>query len=221
MTPEELKKSILQLAIQGKLVEQRPEEGTADEIVQKIKQFNTKVMSVIIKANAENVIVLPNNKNIILAAVQACEIAQCNAVVLETKSLQQGIAAMMSYSPEKDIDKNTKAMQKAYGNIKCGSVTYAVKDTQIDGHDVKAGDFIAISDGHILSSVADVNDSVKDMLKLITDDETEIITLYYGKDVSDDAAAALAQQLEDIFPDSDIICTNGGQSVYHYLVSVE
>lgn len=179
------------------------------------------ILTAIKEVNADNVIILPNNKNIVLAAQQAAEIADCNAVVIESKTIPQGIAAMMEFNINSDIESNTKKMTSALNKVKSGSVTHAVKSTEIDGKKIEEGDVIGVSGGHILSAEKEINDATLNLISQIADDDTEIITLYYGEGISNDDATKLSELIEDKFPDADIIVSDGGQSVYYYLIAVE
>lgn len=179
------------------------------------------ILSAINSVNADNVIILPNNKNIILAAEQAAQIAECNAIVIGSKTVPQGIAAMMEFSPHSDVEVNTKKMTSALSNIKSGSVTHAVKTTDIDGKHIEEGDIIGVSDGHILSVDKEINASSLKLINEIADEYSEIITLYFGEGITEDEANALGEELEDLFPDADVYVSDGGQSVYYYLISVE
>ncbi len=179
------------------------------------------ILSAINNVNADNVIILPNNKNIILAAEQAAKIAECNACVIESKTIPQGIAAMMEFSLQSDIEVNTKKMTKAISRVKSGSVTHAVKSTDIVGKHIEEGDIIGVTDGHILSVDKKIDDSCLKLISEIADEDSEIITLYFGEGISESEANALGEAVEDLFPDADVLVSNGGQSVYYYLISVE
>ena len=179
------------------------------------------ILSAIEEANADNVYVLPNNKNIILAAEQASQIANCNVIVIPSKSIPQGICAMMEYSPEASYQDNEEAMKEAMENVTSGNVTHAVKDTQMDGMEIHEGDIIGVSGGHILSAQKDIFSATLALVKEIADEDSEIITLYYGEGETAESAQTIADAIEEEFPDADIIVANGGQSVYYYIVSVE
>ena len=179
------------------------------------------ILNAIEEANADNVFILPNNKNIILAAQQAAEIAECNAIVIESKTIPQGICAMMEFSPTAPAEENAKNMSVAMENVISGNVTHAVKDTEIDGIEIHEGDIIGVSGGHILSDAKDIKTATINLLKEIATDDSEIITLYFGEGETEDSAQEIADAVEEIFPDADIMTANGGQSVYYYIVSVE
>jgi len=179
------------------------------------------ILNAIEEANADNVFILPNNKNIVLAAQQAAEIAECNAIVIESKTIPQGICAMMEFNPTAPSEENAENMSAAMENVISGNVTHAVKDTEIDGIEIHEGDIIGVSGGHILSDAKDIKTATIDLLKEIATEDSEIITLYFGEGETEDSAQEIADAVEEIFPDADIMTANGGQSVYYYIVSVE
>lgn len=173
--------------------------------------------------NARNVFVFPNNSNIIMAAQQAAELAKCNVIVLPTKSIVQGITALMSYSAESNVVDNKAAMENAITGVLSGSVTYAVRDTSYDGKSISVNDIIGMVDNKIRTvgkNVADTTEQlIIDMMNEHGDDA--IVTLYYGKDISEDEAYALASKMEAAYPDVEFIIQQGGQPLYYYYVSVE
>ncbi len=179
------------------------------------------ILAAIEDANADTVFVLPNNKNIVLAAQQAAQIAACNVIVIESTTIPQGICAMMSFSTTAGIDENTQKMQKSLSTVVSGSVTHAVKDTEIDGMKIHEGNIIGVSSGHILSADDDIFTSTLNLVSKIADEDSEIITLYYGADETEEDAQKIADAVEEAFPDADVLVANGGQSVYYYIVSVE
>lgn len=179
------------------------------------------ILNAIEEANANNVFILPNNKNIVLAAQQAAEIAECNAVVIESKTIPQGICAMMEFSPTASSEENTENMTEALSNVVSGNVTHAVKDTEIDGMEIHEGDIIGVSGGHIVSDAKDIKTATIDLAKKIATEDSEIITLYFGEGETEESAREIADEIEEIFPDADVMVANGGQSVYYYIVSVE
>ncbi len=179
------------------------------------------ILNAIEEANADNVFILPNNKNIVLAAQQAAEIAECNAVVIESKTIPQGICAMMEFSPTASAEENTQNMTQSLANVVSGNVTHAVKDTEIDGIEIHEGDIIGVSGGHIVSDAKDIKTATIDLVKEIATEDSEIITLYFGEGETEESAQVIADAIEEIFPDADVMVANGGQSVYYYIVSVE
>ena len=179
------------------------------------------ILNAIEEANADNVFVLPNNKNIVLAAQQAAKIADCNVIVIASKTIPQGICAMMEFSPDASYEENAENMNEALENVISGNVTHAVKDTEIDGMKITEGDIIGVSGGHILSAEKDIFTSTVSLVKQIANEDCEIITLYYGEGETEESAQKIADAVEEIFPDADILIANGGQSVYYYIISVE
>ncbi len=179
------------------------------------------ILSAVEEANADTVFILPNNKNIVLAAQQAAKIASCNVVVIESKTIPQGISAMMAYAPAESVETNTKKMTKALGKVTSGDITHAVKDTEIDGLTIHEGDIIGVSQGHILTADKDIFTSTTNLIKQISDEDSEIITLYYGEDVKEEDAQKIADAIEEELDEVEVIVANGGQSVYYYIISVE
>lgn len=179
-------------------------------------------VSAIEEANAENVYILPNNKNIILAANQAKDIVDsCKVFVIPTKSIQQGIAAMTCFNPDGDPQENSVNMEEAAENINDASVTYAVRDTFIDGFDIQKDDIMVIGKGGLLAVEKDIETAVTAAMEKLVDYNAPMVTLYYGEGVSEEAAQSLAENLSEIYTDADIAIEFGGQPVYYYFISVE
>ncbi len=180
------------------------------------------VLSAIEKVNAKNVFVLPNNKNIILAANQAASICEDkNVIVLPTTTIPQGITALINYIPDQSVEDNQSRMEEEIGNVKTGQVTYAVRDTVIDDKEIKEGDYMGIGDKGILAVNKDMNKVFLDMLKEMVDDSSAIITIYYGDEVKEKDAIALGKQVEEDFDSLEVEVQPGGQPVYYYVASVE
>jgi len=180
------------------------------------------MLTAIDEVNADHIFILPNNKNIILAANQAQTLTKDkDIIVIPTKTVPQGITAVISYMPEADVDTNLEAMQDAVKNVKTGQVTYAVRDTKIDDKVIHEGDIMGIGDQGILSVGQSVEDTTKDMLAQLVDEDSELISLYYGQDIQAEDAEKFTQALEDIYPDIDIDVHMGGQPIYYYVLSVE
>lgn len=179
------------------------------------------ILSAIEQVNAKNVIVLPNNKNIILASEQAKELAEVNVAVIPTKTVPQGITAMISFLPEGDIDSNVEAMTEAVKTVKSGSITHAVRDTTVDDKEIHEGDCLGMLEGKIAIVNSDLNETFASLVEAMVDESSEIITVYYGEDVNEADAEALAEALEEKYPDCDITVRRGGQPVYYYLIAVE
>lgn len=174
------------------------------------------------KINADTIFVLPNNSNIILAASQAAELYdKSNIVVIPTKTIPQGISATVAFDPEGEADTIKEGMLENISFVKSGQVTYAVRDTTIDGNEIKEGDYIAINDDGLVASCKDIDDALMDMLEKMADLDTEIISLYYGEDVKKEDAEEMMEKIQKRFPKVDTELHNGGQPVYYYIVSVE
>lgn len=180
------------------------------------------MLNAIEQVNADNVFIFPNNSNIILAAQQAQSIVEDkNIIVVPTKTVPQGISALIAYSEEADPDENLQAMTDEIGNVKSGSVTYAVRDTEIDDKEIKQGDIMGIGDKTILSVGQDITEVAKDMIEQLVSEDSEIISIYYGEEVTEEDANALAEAVEEAHPDVDVEVNFGGQPIYYYILSVE
>lgn len=180
------------------------------------------VLSAVEKVNAKTVFVLPNNKNIILAANQAASLSEDKKViVLPTKTMPQGITALINYIPDQTSEDNEERMNEEIKNVKTGQVTYAVRDTVIDDKEIKQGDYMGIGDSGILSVSTDMDQVFLDMLKEMVDEDSAIVSIYSGEEVSDETAEALAAKVEEAFPDLEVELQAGGQPVYYYVASVE
>ena len=180
------------------------------------------MLEAIEQVNAENIFILPNNKNIILAAEQAAKLTgDKNIIVLPTKTIPQGISAMVGYMPEMDAEENKEGMTECYQNILSGQVTYAVRDTSINGKTIRNGDIMGIDDDGIQAVGTDVEQTTLDLLSHMVDGDSELISLYYGDSVTQEQAAELAAKVEEMFPDVEIETNFGGQPIYYYMVSVE
>lgn len=180
------------------------------------------MLTAIESVNADHIFILPNNKNIILAANQAQSLTKDKDIlVIPTKTVPQGITAVINYMPEADIDTNEKNMNEEIQNVKTGQVTYAVRDTHIDDKEIHEGDIMGIGDEGILSVGQSVEAVTKEMLSRQVDDDTELISLYYGKDVLEEDAMRFAREIEELYPDADVDAHFGGQPIYYYVLSVE
>lgn len=174
------------------------------------------------KINAENIIILPNNKNIILSAEQSRTLVQRrNIFVLPTKDLPQGIAAVLNYSPDASISENLENMTAAFSNIDAGQVTYAVRDTVIDNFVIKKGNIIGLDKGSIVTSGKSVEKVTMSLIDRMMSEDKEVVTLYYGSDVKEEDAEAFAQKVQETHPDIEVILHYGGQPLYYYVLSVE
>ena len=180
------------------------------------------VLNAVAEVNADTVYVLPNNKNIILAAEQARDLVKDRKIiVVPTTNIPQGINAMISFMPEADPEENLNSMKDAAASLKTAQITYAVRDTSIDGFEIHEGDIMAIGDHGMLTVEKSVPEAVKGALAKITDEDTELITLYYGADVSKEDAEKLCGEITEIYPDAEVEMNEGGQPVYYYFVSAE
>ena len=180
------------------------------------------VLQAISHVNAKNIFIFPNNKNIILAANQARDLTEDkNIIVIPTKTIPQGITALISYVPDKTVEQNTEEMLEAMTHVKTGQVTYAVRDTKIDDKEIRQGDIMGIGDKGILAVGQGIEDITVETLKQMVDEDTEIISIYYGADVTEEDAKQLCERLEELYPDFDVEINQGGQPIYYYVVSVE
>lgn len=180
------------------------------------------MLNAIDQVNADTVFILPNNKNIILAANQARDLVEDKQiVVIPTKTVPQGITAMISFIPDADAKSNEENMLAEIGNVKTGQVTYAVRDTHIDDKEIHEGDIMGIGDAGILSVGKEVESTTKDMLAQLVDDDSELISLYYGEDVTEEAAEEFTIELAELYPDLDVDTHFGGQPIYYYVLAVE
>ena len=180
------------------------------------------MLNAIDQVNAEHIFILPNNKNIILAANQAQTLTEDkDIIVVPSKTVPQGITAIINYMPDADAQTNLEAMIEGIGNVKTGQVTYAVRDTQIDDKEIHEGDIMGIGDSGILAVGQSVEETTKEMLAQLVDEDTELISLYYGQDVQEESAENFAQEIEDLYPDVDVDVHSGGQPIYYYVLSVE
>lgn len=174
------------------------------------------------KINAKNIFVLPNNSNIILAANQAADLIEGKKIiVIPSKTIPQGVAAVVAFDPTAEPEVNEENMADAINYVRSGQVTYAVRDTTIDGREVKKGNYIAITDKGLSAVAENIKDSVMEMLESMVTDESELISIYYGTDVTEADAEAIAAEVTEKYPDFEIELQNGGQPVYYYIVSVE
>ena len=180
------------------------------------------VLGAIANVNAETVFVLPNNKNIILAANQAASIEDDkNVIVIPSKTIPQGIGAMIGFEESMSAEDNEASMTEAMSAVKSGQVTYAVRDTSVDGKEIKIGDFMGIDDTGIKSVGTDIVEVIKELIKEMSDEDSELLSVYYGEDVSEEDAEALVATLEEEYPDYEIELHAGNQPVYYYIISVE
>lgn len=174
------------------------------------------------QVNAETIFVLPNNKNIILAANQAKDIIEDKTIiVVPTKTIPQGITAMISFSPDMNPEENLEAMKDASQCVRTGEITYAVRNTTIDGHAIEKDDIMALGDEGLLAVAKEKNQAVLEALKAMVNDESEIITIYYGQDIPEEEAEAVAARIRKAYPQVETELQYGGQPIYYYFLSVE
>jgi dihydroxyacetone kinase-like predicted kinase len=180
------------------------------------------MLNAIEKVNADNIYILPNNSNIILAANQAKSLVEDkNIIVIPTKTVPQGITALINYIAEESVEDNTARMTEEIKNVKSGQVTYAVRDTEIDGKVIKENDIMGISDKGIIAVSQDIKTTTIDMLKELIDEDSEIVSIYYGADTTEEDANEIADAIAELNSSMDVEVNYGGQPIYYYVVSVE
>ncbi len=197
----------------------------ADTIVTGGQTMNPSTADIIKEINrtpAEIVFVLPNNKNIIMAAEQSIPLCEDKTVVVvPTKTIPQGITAMLNFDPEGEVSDIVEAMNESLGDVHTAQVTYAARDSDFDGYAIHAGEYLALLDGKLIGSFTEMPSMLGKMSEAFGDLDPEIITVYYGEDVTQDDAETTAAALEEAFPDAEVTVVNGGQPVYYYMISVE
>ncbi len=180
------------------------------------------MLNAIEEVNADNIFILPNNKNIILAANQAASLMEeKNIYVIPSKTVPQGITALINFMPDSTPEENAARMTEELSSVKTGQVTYAVRDTFIDDKAIKQGDYMGMGDSAILSVGKDMQDVVKDMVSQLVEEESAIISVYYGQEIEEAAAQALGEELGEQYPQCEVEVHYGGQPIYYYLISVE
>lgn len=198
----------------------------ADQLISGGQSMNPSIdliVQCIKKANARNVFVLPNNSNIIMAAQQAAEIAECNVIIIPTKTIVQGVSALMAFDPEADADTNKDLMTEAIGSVTSGSVTYAVRNTTFEGNVIAVNDIIGMKDGKICTVNKEISAAAAELTRIMLDerDGDGVVTLYYGENVTEEDAAAIADILSKEYKNAEFIVQFGGQPLYYYYISVE
>lgn len=180
------------------------------------------IMNAVDRVNADTIYILPNNKNIILAAEQARSLVEDKKlIVIPSKTVPQGITAVVNYIDGESAEVNAEHMVQEMARVKSGQVTYAVRDTVIDDKTITEGDIMGIGDSGILSVTQSVDSATAELIDALVDEESELISIYYGEDVAEEDAEALAEQIEEKYPDVDVELQNGGQPIYYYVLSVE
>lgn len=180
------------------------------------------MLNAIEHVNAKTVFILPNNKNIIMAANQAVDLVEDKQIiVIPTKTIPQGITALVNYIPDHSAEENKEQMMAEIENVKTGQVTYAVRDTEIDGKTIKQNDFMGIGDKSILSVGIDLKATTLEMVDAMVDEDSAIVSIYFGSDSDEDSANELAAAIEEKYPDVEVEVNDGGQPIYYYVISVE
>lgn len=180
------------------------------------------MLNAIDHVNADNIFILPNNKNIVLAANQAASLVEDKKIiVIPTKTIPQGITALINFIPDQSAEENAERMTEELENVKTGQVTYAVRDTVIDDKEIKQGDYMGIGDKSILAVGKDIKSTTEDMVAEMIDEESAIICIYYGEEVTEEDANALGASLEEKYPEVEVEIHFGGQPIYYYVISVE
>jgi len=180
------------------------------------------MLNAIAEVNADTIYIFPNNKNIVLAANQARDLTEDKEiVVVPTKTIPQGITALISFQPDMTGEENLEGMMEAVSMVKTGQVTYAVRDTRLDEKDIHEGDIMGIGDHGILAVGKGREAVAKEMVAAMVDEDSEVISIYYGAETSEEAANKLAEELEETYPDCEVEVNMGGQPIYYYIISVE
>ena len=180
------------------------------------------MLNAVDQVNADTIFILPNNKNIVLAANQAKALVEDKEIiVIPTKTVPQGITALINFMPESDAADNEATMNEAIQAVKTGQVTYAVRDTRIDDKEIREGNIMGIGDKGIISVGTEIKDTTKEMLAELVDEDSELISIYYGEEISEETAGELAEEIEELYPDVDVDVQFGGQPIYYYVLAVE
>lgn len=201
------------------------EEIGADYVIEGGQTMNPStedMLNAIAQVNADTIFILPNNSNIILAAEQAAKLTKDKEIiVVPSKTVPQGITAIINYMPDKSAAENKERMAEEMQKVKTGQVTYAVRDTAMDGKEIKAGDIMGIGDKTICSVGSDIAEVTFELLESLLDDESELVSLYFGQDGSEEDAQALADRIMEAYPELEVDVHSGGQPIYYYILSVE
>ena len=179
------------------------------------------IVKAVKEIGAERVLILPNNKNIVMAAEQAAELLDIEAAVVPTKTIPQGMAAILAFNPELSVEDNKQTMTEGFAHVKTGQVTYAVRDTSIDGVEIRKDDYMALAEGKIILSTPQMMDAAKEVINHLVDEDSEIITVIYGEDATEEQANELASFIEENFADAEVEIVEGKQSLYPFILSVE
>ncbi|ABS40222.1 DAK2 domain-containing protein [Clostridium botulinum] len=195
-----------------------------DEVIEGGQTMNPStedIVKAINKINAENIFILPNNKNIIMAATQAAELSEKNIIVIPTKTIPQGITSITMFNPEAESKENENNMKEAIKAVATGSITYAVRDTEMDGKIIKENDILGLIEGKISEVGKDIFEVSKAVLEEMIDENSELISIFYGKDCDEEKIEKFIEELEEKYEDLDIQCYNGKQPLYYFIMSVE
>ncbi|MFC5541290.1 DAK2 domain-containing protein [Ureibacillus suwonensis] len=179
------------------------------------------IVKAVKEIGAEKVLILPNNKNIIMAAEQAVELLDIEAAVVPSKTIPQGMAAILAFNPEASVEENKEAMTEAMAGVKTGQITCAVRDTTIDGVEIHKDDYMALADGKIIDSTSNMLDAARNLLSQLVEDDTEIVTMIYGEGVSEEDVNAIVGFVEEQYPDVELEIIDGKQALYPFIFSVE
>ncbi len=196
----------------------------ADEIIEGGQTMNPStedILSAIEKINAKNIFILPNNKNIIMAAEQAKILSNKNVLVLRTKTIPEGVSAMINFVNSMSLEENIETMTNAFGNLTTGQVTYAVRTTKLDDRDIEEGDMLCMINGKINNTAKDVQEGTKVLLDSLINDESSLVSIYFGEDVQEEDADELTAYINEKYPDCEVEVYSGGQPLYYYLISAE
>ena len=179
------------------------------------------ILEVVNTVPAETVFVLPNNKNIIMAAEQVNALTPKNVIVIPSKTVPQGVTAMLSFNPEGSVEENTEAMNEVLGTVDTMQITYAARNSDFDGHDIHEGDYLAIYGSALFGTSRDIEVLIRALAEKVQDSGKEFITIYYGQDIQEEDAKKAADLFQQICSDADVNLICGGQPVYYYLISAE
>lgn len=221
---EELKKYGMVAVSLGDGFSQIFKDLAVDHIVEGGQTMNPSVndiLEAIQTVPGENIFIYPNNGNVIFAANQAAELSDRNVIVIPTKNVAMGIAAVIAFQEDSDPEENRIRMTEASEHVKTGTVTYAVRDSECNGIIINEGDYIGLHNGKIEYSGKELHDVVIQMMKEIITEDDELITIYYGADIEEDIATKLQEEMQEAYPDCDVECMAGGQPLYYYLIAVE
>lgn len=222
--PEELKEIGMVAVAPGKGIANLFKDLSVDQIIEGGQTMNPSaedIVQAVDQVSAKNVIIFPNNKNIILAAEQAKVLTAKNLIVIPTKSVPEGISCVLSFNPDGNAIENEKLMNESFQNVKSASVTYAIRTTTLDGLKLTAGDIIGLTEKSILSKGADVAQTTLNLIAQLVDENICNITLFYGQDIREQDAVDLQNKLAELYPDCEISVLEGGQPVYYYIISME